>query len=129
MYAQKNILPKRLVLLRKEHNLSQYTLSEKTGFSRALIANYEQGRREPDYNTLLSFANFYQVSMDYLLGRTDDKNAIYSQSKLSPDLIETINSLRSETIKELEQYINLLKLRDTLPHENAQKSSALKKQS
>ena len=127
MYAQKNILPERLTKLRKEHNLSQYTLSEKIGFSRGLIANYEQGRREPDYNTLLTFANFYQVSMDYLLGRTDEKNAIYSQTKLSSDLIDTINGLRSETLEELEQYINLLKLRDSLPPENTKKSSALEK--
>jgi len=127
MYSQKNILSERLILLRKEHNLSQYTLSEKIGFSRGLIANYEQGRREPDYDTLLTFADFYQVSMDYLLGRTDEKNGIYSQSKLSSDLIDTINSLRSKTVEELKQNINLLKLQDTLPPENAKKTSALKK--
>lgn len=61
----------RLAKLRKERNLSQYELAEKMGFSRGQIANYEQGTRQPDFETLLKFADYFGVSTDYLLGRTD----------------------------------------------------------
>ena len=68
----KNVLPERLVHLRKKKNFSQYELAERLGFSRGLIANYEQGRREPDCKTILIFASFYNVSVDYLLERSSD---------------------------------------------------------
>ncbi|WP_042472799.1 helix-turn-helix domain-containing protein [Bacillus ndiopicus] len=60
-----------LAKLRKERNLSQYKLAELMNFSRGQIANYEQGTREPDFKTLERFANFFNVSTDFLLGRTD----------------------------------------------------------
>ncbi|AQS55266.1 helix-turn-helix domain-containing protein [Novibacillus thermophilus] len=63
---------KRLSELRKKRGLSQYELADRLGFSRGQIANYEQGQREPDYNTLQKFADFFDTTTDYLLGRTDD---------------------------------------------------------
>lgn len=65
---------KRLVELRKERKLSQYKLAEKLGCSRGLISNYEQGTREPDHNTLKMLADFFNVSIDYLIGRSDFRN-------------------------------------------------------
>ena len=114
MDFKRNVLAQRLALLRKENGFSQYKLAELTGFSRGLIANYEQGRREPDYNTLAFFANFYQVSVDYLLGRVNEKSAIYSGSNLTPELIDAIISLSPDSREELDKYINLLKIRDSL---------------
>jgi len=35
------------------------------------VSRYESGEREADYKTLIIFANYYQVSIDYILGRTD----------------------------------------------------------
>lgn len=61
----------RLASLRKRKGLSQYALAERLNFSRGQLANYEQGKREPDYNTLQKIADFFEVSVDYLLGRTD----------------------------------------------------------
>ncbi|MED4840262.1 helix-turn-helix transcriptional regulator [Weizmannia sp. CD-2023] len=62
---------KRLSALRKQKGLSQYELADKLGYSRGQIANYEQGKREPDYETLQKIADFFDVTTDYLLGRTD----------------------------------------------------------
>lgn len=59
---------KRLVLLRKNKNLSQYELARLLNLTRGQIANYEQGKRQPDYDTLKMFAEFFNVSTDYLLG-------------------------------------------------------------
>lgn len=67
----KPMFAQRLVELRAEQKLSQYKLAEILGFSRGQIANYEQGSREPDHETLQQFADFFNVSVDYLLGRTD----------------------------------------------------------
>ena len=53
-----------LAKLRKEKNLSQYELAEKMGFSRGQISNYEQGTRQPDFDTLQKFAAFFEVSTD-----------------------------------------------------------------
>jgi transcriptional regulator with XRE-family HTH domain len=43
-------------------------------FSRGQVGNYEQGTREPDQETLLKIASFFEVSTDYLLGLTDIKS-------------------------------------------------------
>ncbi|MEY9979732.1 helix-turn-helix domain-containing protein [Lysinibacillus sp. RC79] len=58
---------KNLAKLRKDSKLSQYELAERMKLSRGQIANYEQGKRQPDFATLLDFAEFFGVSTDYLL--------------------------------------------------------------
>jgi len=59
----------RLAQLRKQKGISQYKLAELLGMSRGQIANYEQGAREPDFYTLQKFTDFFEVTVDYLLGR------------------------------------------------------------
>ncbi|MCM3598661.1 helix-turn-helix domain-containing protein [Metabacillus idriensis] len=61
----------RLAILRKSKGLSQYDLAERLGFSRGKLANYEQGSRQPDYDTLIKIADFFEVSTDYLLKGED----------------------------------------------------------
>ncbi|MCL4514019.1 MAG: helix-turn-helix domain-containing protein [Firmicutes bacterium] len=65
------LLPQRLAFLRKEKGLSQYELAKALGFSRGQIANYEQGSRRPDPATLQRLADYFNVSVDYLLGRNN----------------------------------------------------------
>lgn len=62
---------KRLAELRNQKELSQYELADRLNLSRTQLANYEQGKREPDFETLVLLADFFEVSLDYLLGRTD----------------------------------------------------------
>jgi transcriptional regulator with XRE-family HTH domain len=69
------VFGKRLSQLRKSHKLSQYDLADRLSFSRGQIANYEQGQRQPDYETLQKLADFFDVSTDYLLGRTNDPSS------------------------------------------------------
>lgn len=61
----------RLKNLRVENNLHQKDLAEILGFAQTTIANYEQGKRFPDEETLLKIADFFNVSLDYLLGRSE----------------------------------------------------------
>ncbi|MEK4575996.1 MULTISPECIES: helix-turn-helix domain-containing protein [Bacillus] len=61
----------RLHTLRKERKLRQEDMAKQLGIARTTYAMYEQGNREPDYNTLIKLATFFEVSIDYLLGTTE----------------------------------------------------------
>lgn len=58
----------RLILLRKELHLTQEELASKLGFSRTAISAWEIGRNEPSNEDTIKIANFFNVSVDYLLG-------------------------------------------------------------
>ncbi len=57
--------------LRLENNLTQKELADNFGFNRSTISDWETRGREPSYDLLIDVANFFDVSLDYLLGRTD----------------------------------------------------------
>mgnify|MGYP004614136389 len=60
----------RLCELRKSRNIEQKKLAEKIHVSPSTISNYEKGLRHPDIKTLCSIADYFQVSTDFLLGRS-----------------------------------------------------------
>ena len=62
----------RLKELRDQRHISQVFLGMELGMSQNTISRYETGRREADYETLVAFADYFNVSVDYLLGRTDN---------------------------------------------------------
>ena len=64
----------RLKLLRKKKNLSQMRLSLELGMTQNSISRFETGIRKPDYDTLILIADYFHVSIDYLVGRTDNPN-------------------------------------------------------
>ncbi|UKS24898.1 helix-turn-helix domain-containing protein [Paenibacillus sp. HWE-109] len=66
----------RIAQLREKRGLTQEELSNKIGISRAALSHYETSRREPDYETINKFANFFNVTVDYLLGRTDQPEMV-----------------------------------------------------
>ena len=68
-----NLLSERLKLLRKEKHLTQEALGKEIGLSQRACSHYEQGDNIPTSLILLYFAQFFNVSMDYLTGRTDVK--------------------------------------------------------
>ena len=61
----------RLRSLREHQELSQGEAAQKLGIIQNTYSRYERGIREPDYATLKKIANFYGVSIDYLLGNDD----------------------------------------------------------
>lgn len=65
------ILAKRLKELREERRIYQRELAEILGMSFRGYQNYETGQSEPKLATLMVLADYYQVSIDYLVGRTD----------------------------------------------------------
>lgn len=69
----RNLFRFRLVHLREEANLTQKQFAEAVQIQNSTINRYETGIRVPDYDTLILFADFFNVTTDYLLGRTDKK--------------------------------------------------------
>ncbi|MCM1188122.1 MAG: helix-turn-helix domain-containing protein [bacterium] len=57
------------------HDMTQKQLAEELALSPSALGNYVQGTREPDYNTLIKIADFFQVSTDYLLNHSAKTNA------------------------------------------------------
>lgn len=61
----------RLKELRISHGVSQLKLALDLNMNQNSISRYENGIREADYRTLIAFADYFQVSLDYLLERTE----------------------------------------------------------
>ena len=62
----------RLVELRKSRNLTQKQVYESVSMSMLGYQRYEYGTREPSFQKLLALADYFDVSLDYLVGRTDN---------------------------------------------------------
>ena len=63
----------RLKELRQQRHISQLKLAMDLGLNQNSISRYETGEREADYKTLIAFADYFDVSLDYLLERTDNQ--------------------------------------------------------
>ena len=66
-----NKFPERLKRMRERNRQKQCVLSELCGLNRNAINRYENGKAEPTVSSLESIADYFDVSIDYLLGRSD----------------------------------------------------------
>lgn len=90
--------------LRNEHHLTQANLAKILGIAPTTLAAYEQGKSEPNIETLTKLANHFNVSIDYLLGLTDVKTTNLDVAYMSDYL-----GLKERSIETLHQYIQLSK--------------------
>ena len=79
--------------LRQTRGYSQADLSEALEISRSSISMYENGNREPDFETLEKIADFFNVDIDYLLGRKKTTTTILPEKKAYEPTYEDIQSL------------------------------------
>lgn len=121
----------RLAELRGAKGLTQQQLADLTGLTRGRLNNYEQGTREPDLVTLQSLADFFEVTTDYLLGRTDttaeaaaetmskidqalgedpDLLAFWLETKKRPDLQLFLKQVKSASPKAIRQMMTIIKM-------------------
>lgn len=110
----------RLKELRESRNLTQSQLSEVLGIGRASVSNYELGTRTPDIDVLLKIADYFEVTTDYLTGKSQFKNfkdelyyvAASDKFGLSPgpelnkEIVNTIEPL----YQAIYHYLNVYKL-------------------
>lgn len=90
-----------LIQLRKENSLSQKEVATDLGISQALLSHYEKGIRECGLDFLVKVANYYNVSCDFLLGRSPEKNGTLidglSIKEINEDTVRSDNSIKSHS--------------------------------
>ncbi|MEZ7793930.1 helix-turn-helix domain-containing protein [Niallia circulans] len=97
--------PERLRQLRKSANISQQTLGNAMNVTKVSISGYETGNRKPDTDTLQKLADYFDVSTDYLLGRSEAKETRASyHSKVSDN---SMTSEEAELLTQLQKYPTL----------------------
>ena len=64
-----NVFPQRLKELRLKKGLTQTELGEKVGVKQSTFTNWENGKREPNFETIIKIADLLEVSVDWLFGR------------------------------------------------------------
>lgn len=93
---------KRLKELRKKNELTQSDLAKIINVSPSTIGMYERENRQPTVETLNHLANHFQVTVDYLLGRTNKRNF----NKEKGRTIQIEKELSNKELKTLESIIN-----------------------
>ena len=95
----------RLKSLRKEKGLTLEELAQDLGMTKQVLSRYERGEREADYKTLVKIANFFVVSIDYLLGHsayyfpdTIGKTAVDDDESELLELYEALSPSRKEDL-------------------------------
>lgn len=110
----------RIKQLREENNLTQEEFANKLNMTQQRISAYEKEKREPDLNTLQQIADFFGVSTDYLLGKSDIRNP--EQVDFDPDKIriglsaKDYSNITDEQKKQIEDFAKFV-LKDNLKKE------------
>ena len=101
----------RMKLLREQHNLSQTDLAKILNISRQSYNFYENEKRDPDTAMLIRIADFFNVSLDYLLGRTNDPSPLTQEKTPSyqEEVLQELEDITPEMASEVRQFISYLK--------------------
>jgi transcriptional regulator with XRE-family HTH domain len=102
----------RLKELRKEFNMTQKQLGEKLNLTNATIGMYESGVRNPEIKTMITLADLFNVSADYLLGFSDFRQTpeqILNGPAKVYIMTREINDLPEEAIEKVDEYIKIIK--------------------
>lgn len=106
-----------LAELRQDRGMLQKDLAALLNVSVSTVSNYETGAHFPDIESLMRLADYFDISVDYLLGRTAYQGSFSSLNEkmagiLAPaELINSIQHFDKENMNSLIEYIKLLKLR------------------
>lgn len=112
----------RLRDLREDKDLSQTEIANVINTSQSYYAQYENGKRAIPFDRIVELANYYNVSLDYIAGRTNDKKGL-TRSELSDDETALIKNYRDLT--EQQQGMILGRI-ETYKEENAEQIAKLK---
>lgn len=100
------MFPQRLKKLRKQKKLTQTELANLLNISHGAIAMWETDKRQPDNDTLVRLANFFGVSVDYLLGVSNTEELEYTEDE--KELFDLIMQLTDEEAQEMWNFLEYL---------------------
>lgn len=100
--------------LRNEAQINQKSLASQFRVTQATISSWENGRTAPSFEQLIQIADYFDVSVDYLIGRTNiDNNYVYNPQKDIADILEllqqTDNREREYIYRLLKEYLKVKK--------------------
>lgn len=101
----------RIKELREEKNISQLELAKKLNLTQQSISLYEKGDREPSIDVLKSIANFFNVSLDYLLGKSDIRNYDEDEKEFRFAFHKETEGMTNEEIKDALRFYKEMKNR------------------
>jgi len=96
--------PEILSALRREKSINQRTAAADLGISQALLSHYENGAREPGLGFVCRACDYYGVSADFLLGRSERPDAALSAARAAEEYLEKLRSLIDEARSALSEY-------------------------
>ena len=99
----------RLQEIREERNILQKDLANRLDKTRACISSWETGKTEPDIESLIKIADILDVSLDYLLGRSDDGGIIKIETQLSGEQKELLELFGKMSTKNRNQLLGFAK--------------------
>ena len=101
--------PERIAAIRKNSKLSQEKFGELAGVSQRTVAFWEAGERMPSHATISTLADRLGVSVDYLLGRTDEKGTkkqpAAQSGELLADIISRVQVLPDPALSRLSDFL------------------------
>lgn len=102
----------RLFALREENNINKTELAKILNMSRSMITMYESGERMPSIEVLLKISDYFSVSIDWLLGRTENKQLTINKDHVPlgrtvkiPIIKTAITETPVDSIQNIEDYI------------------------
>ena len=93
MDTMQRSFPETLSALRRDENISQRKAAADLNISQALLSHYENGAREPGLGFVCRACDYYGVSADYLLCRTDRSNIAFSTAQAARAFLDQIQSV------------------------------------
>ena len=105
------LFPQRIAAIRKDLKLSQEKFGELAGVSQRTVAFWEAGERMPSHSTISALADRLDVSVDYLLGRSDEKaktkrkQPAVQNGELLEDVIARVRDLPDPALSRLSDFL------------------------
>lgn len=87
--------------IRKEVNKTQLEVAKQLFIDPTTMCNYEKGKSEPNIDTLIKLADYYNVSMDYLVGRESSREIMTTHYKEKKELLKISEQLNDKNFQKL----------------------------
>lgn len=103
----------RLKSIRKEKGISQYKLASDLHVAQSTIAGWENGNREPDFEMIKRISEYFHVTIDYLLGKSDTPSSENTSGikvlRFGESIFEDLDKLPEEAQAKVKEYCEMIR--------------------